>query len=832
MTNFIKTLSLSLLVGSTFITHAMDEMTIHQSQNPRDSNSVIMKKTSRREYNLTNTLDLFETGQWKEAYKGFKRISEAGGIVGSAYMAYMEEKGYVDPSIVHGHFVVEAIPEVGQDLSRSYLRASLAYMEPEVATRVKQLASLVLNHNAHAVSLMYKLCADEQNAFPSLLKIGQFKKYKSPEELFKNFKSDTKPVICWNCLDPNYLVYLHKNGNQSPLAKEFTPIELKYFAENYEKKPHLLGKIAQTLATERGMKQPLFWAHLALENGLGNLCGQLGKLFYDQSRAVKANSAQHKKLQRNQATTSVSLSSEQRVCLELSRYYAYKVQENDLLKSEEVFQLIQHYGGAYGRGTYGKPDTRKSFLFDQKAADLGSSASQYDVAVKFRDGKGVEKDSRKALHYFKLAAAQNNRDAQFNLGVMYSNGDGIEPDIEQALHYFKLAEDNKDSEAKQERIKLLFKAKKDLESLRGYADQGNLDAQIKCADWLYEKGNNSQNSEKSNGHMAESHHYFKLAAAQNDKHALCNYASMLYCGIGGAQDLPKARENYKGAADQGIAWAQHNYAVMMYLGEGGDQDSKVAEEYYQKAANQGFIGAIIALQSIKDKASQDEIDIKGIPISDENMEIVLPALQMDDEDDSVHEETLSPINFVTPVQEKSPEEFPSFEIESTDSLKTKELDEINLLVEKHQQEIAELRAKKQDQKRFAELSKQTLKMKREDYEQTKQLTVKRTQTTTKKSNVAYGTLEFVKTIFGMGDQKINAFSIQAARQAFADLGCEVSNKKGENSTKLKFNLDSGRVMKFKFHNPHGQGDDLYDALKPYMRRFLESINKTPDTLRS
>ena len=827
MTNFIKTLSLSLLVGSTFITHAMDEMTLHQSQNPRDSNSVIMKKTSRREYNLTNTLDLFETGQWKEAYKGFKRISEAGGIVGSAYMAYMEEKGYVDPSIVHGRFVVEAIPEVGQELSRSYLKASLAYMEPEVAIRVKQLASLVINHNAHAVSLMYKLCADEQNAFPSLLKIGQFKNFKSPEELFKNFKSDTKPIICWNCLDPNYLVYLHKNIQTSLVAKFFTLTELQYFAINYEKKPHLLGKLAQKLATTNDstqVKQPLFWAHLALENGLGNLCGQLGKSFYNQSRAVKANSAQHKKLQRNQATTSVSLSSEQQVCLELSRYYAYSLQKDDLLEPEDRFSLIQHYGGAYGRGTYGKPDTRKSFLFDQKAADLGSSASQYDVAVKLRDGNGVEKDPRKALHYFKLAAAQNNIDAQFNLAVMYFNGDGIEPDIEEALQYCKLAKGNGDLDAEALHVKLLFKAKNDLESLKTYANQGNLDAQIKCADWLYEKGNNSQNSEESNGYLAESRHYFELAAAQNDKHALCNYASMLYCGIGGAQDLPKARENYKGSADQGMVLAQHNYAVMMYLGEGGDQDSEVAEEYYQKAANQGFIGAIIALQSIKKGGSQ---------VLDEDVEIVLPVLQMDDEDDSVHEETLSPIKFVTPVlQEKSPEEFPSSEIESTDSLKTKELDEINLLVEKHQQEIAELRAKKQDQKRFAELSKQTLKMKREDYEQTKQLTVKRTETTTKKSNVTYGTLEFVKTIFGMGDQKINAFSIQAARQAFADLGCEVSNKKGENSTKLKFNLDGGRVMKFKFHNPHGQGNDLYDALKPYMRRFLESINKTPDTLRS
>jgi TPR repeat protein len=827
MTNFIKTLSLSLLMGSTFITHAMDEMTIHQSQNPKDGSSIILKKENvKREYGLTNTLDLFEARQWKEAYKSFKRMSEAGGIVGSAYMAYMEEKGYVDPSILHDHFVVESIPEVGQDLSRSYLRASLAYMEPEMETKVKQLAPLVINQNAHAVSLMYKLCTKDPSAFSSLLKIKLFKKYRSTEDLFKNFRSDTKPIICWNCLDPNYFVYLHKNIQTSPVAKLFTLTELQYFAKNYEKKPQLLGKLAHKLATTNDstqVKQPLFWAHLALENGLGNLCGQLGQSLYDLSRAVKVSSVQHRKFQNRQSTTNVPLSSEQRNYLELSRHYAYHLQKGDLLNSEKAFQLIAHYGGAYEHGTYGNPDMWKSFLFDQKAADLGSSASQYDVAVKLRDGKRLEKDSRKALHYFKLAAAQNNTDAQFNLAVMYFYGDGIETDIEEAFHYCKLAEGNGDLDAKDLHVKLLSKAKTDLESLKTYANQGNLDAQIKCANWLYEKGNNSQKSQESNGYFSESRHYFDLAAAQNNKHALYNYAFMLYCGIGGVEDLPKARENYKRAADQGMVLAQHNYAVMMYLGEGGDQDSKVAEEYCQKAANQGFIDAIIALKSIKEEVSQ---------VLDEDVEIILPILQTDDEDDSTPEEVLDPVSFASASQEKSPEEFPSFEIKSIHPLKTKEQEEIQLLLEKHQQEISELRTKKQAQKRFAELSKQTLKMKREDYEKSKRFTVKRTQTTTKKSNVAYGTLEFVKTIFGMGDQKINAFSIQAARQAFADLGCEVSNKKGENSTKLKFNLDGGRVMKFKFHNPHGQGNDLYDALKPYMRRFLESINKTPDTLRS
>lgn len=86
----------------------------------------------------------------------------------------------------------------------------------------------------------------------------------------------------------------------------------------------------------------------------------------------------------------------------------------------------------------------------------------------------------------------------------------------------------------------------------------------------------------------------------------------------------------------------------------------------------------------------------------------------------------------------------------------------------------------------------------------------------------------------------------SAKKAFADLGCKVENKKGENSTSLYFDLGKERRMKLdyqemnnqadkeektKYHNPHGHGDNnLYNALKPHLKRFLLSINKTPETL--
>ena len=120
-------------------------------------------------------------------------------------------------------------------------------------------------------------------------------------------------------------------------------------------------------------------------------------------------------------------------------------------------------------------------------------------------------------------------------------------------------------------------------------------------------------------------------------------------------------------------------------------------------------------------------------------------------------------------------------------------------------------------------TRQTLTVTREDYDQTcKGFEIKMRQSNElEKSDVKYETLEFVKTIFGQGVQKINAFTNTSAQQAFADLGCEVKPKPGKNSTALSFNLGESRVMKFKWDNPHGHGDDnLYNELKPYMRRFL------------
>jgi TPR repeat protein len=101
-------------------------------------------------------------------------------------------------------------------------------------------------------------------------------------------------------------------------------------------------------------------------------------------------------------------------------------------------------------------------------------------------------------------------------------------------------------------------------------------------------------------------------------------AAMLFLEQGGEQDLQRACNIYKALADQGSKLAQHNYASMALLGKGEVEDLQEAQKYFQKAANQGYVEAIIILQGIKDKISQEAEEKAAL---EESMEFILPSLE-------------------------------------------------------------------------------------------------------------------------------------------------------------------------------------------------------------
>lgn len=73
------------------------------------------------------------------------------------------------------------------------------------------------------------------------------------------------------------------------------------------------------------------------------------------------------------------------------------------------------------------------------AAKDGHSDSQFNVALMYEQGLGVDKDEKEAVLWYGKSASQGNAAAQFNLGVLYENGRGTAIDYEKANEWYRKA---------------------------------------------------------------------------------------------------------------------------------------------------------------------------------------------------------------------------------------------------------------------------------------------------------------------------------------------------------------------------------------------------------
>lgn len=73
------------------------------------------------------------------------------------------------------------------------------------------------------------------------------------------------------------------------------------------------------------------------------------------------------------------------------------------------------------------------------AAEEGLDLAQYNLAILYFTGQGVDRDVDEAFRWTKAAADQGHTAAQFNLGSLYYEGDGTETDRDKAVEMFGLA---------------------------------------------------------------------------------------------------------------------------------------------------------------------------------------------------------------------------------------------------------------------------------------------------------------------------------------------------------------------------------------------------------
>ena len=92
-----------------------------------------------------------------------------------------------------------------------------------------------------------------------------------------------------------------------------------------------------------------------------------------------------------------------------------------------------------GVAAYESNDPARAFKEFLAAANNGHADSQFNLALMYERGIGVDKDEKHALAWYGKSAAQGNADAQFNLGVLYENGRGSKIDYAKANAWYRKA---------------------------------------------------------------------------------------------------------------------------------------------------------------------------------------------------------------------------------------------------------------------------------------------------------------------------------------------------------------------------------------------------------
>lgn len=75
----------------------------------------------------------------------------------------------------------------------------------------------------------------------------------------------------------------------------------------------------------------------------------------------------------------------------------------------------------------------------RERANAGDAAAQYEIGVRYAEGRGVSSDTVRAARWFEQAAAQNLAPAQYRLGGMYERGTGVTKDLEAARRWYERA---------------------------------------------------------------------------------------------------------------------------------------------------------------------------------------------------------------------------------------------------------------------------------------------------------------------------------------------------------------------------------------------------------
>lgn len=82
-------------------------------------------------------------------------------------------------------------------------------------------------------------------------------------------------------------------------------------------------------------------------------------------------------------------------------------------------------------------DYKQAVHWYKKSANQGYASAQFQLAICYHAGTGVNQNLTESILWLTKAATQGHSGAQFLLGSCYQTGDGVEENPQQAIYWFK-----------------------------------------------------------------------------------------------------------------------------------------------------------------------------------------------------------------------------------------------------------------------------------------------------------------------------------------------------------------------------------------------------------
>lgn len=225
---------------------------------------------------------------------------------------------------------------------------------------------------------------------------------------------------------------------------------------------------------------------------------------------------------------------------EAGRYYRMGAEAGSIAAQNELGYYLE-----YDRG-----DVNAAVEWYDRSAREGYMQAQYNLAMCYEKGEGVQKDKREAARLFLLAAEQGDSESQFKISNCYRYGNGMAPNHEQAQRWLEMAADGGEKEAQITLGSNYFHGKhvdvdfgKAVRMFRLAADQNSAAAE-RMLGICYENGKGVEKNEY------QAILWYRKAVSKGDKRAQYHLGRCYETGTGVARDVGQAIKFYTLAKKQ------------------------------------------------------------------------------------------------------------------------------------------------------------------------------------------------------------------------------------------------------------------------------------------